>query len=58
MANYPDLPWKGKKGAATYMLEGSPGEHEPHVIGKLVARTVPGEEALKILAISGGCIGV
>ena len=39
MTNYPDLPWKGKKQAATYMLEGSPGEHEPHVIGKLVVRT-------------------
>ena len=26
----------------SYSLEGSAGEHEPHVIGKLVARMVPG----------------
>jgi hypothetical protein len=25
----------------SYTLEGSAGEHEPHVIGKLVARMVP-----------------
>jgi hypothetical protein len=27
-----------------YTLEGSSGEHEPQVIGKLVARMVPGRE--------------
>ena len=26
----------------SYSLEGAAGEHEPHVIGKLVARMVPG----------------
>ena len=26
----------------SYMLEGAAGEHEPHVIAKLVARMVPG----------------
>jgi hypothetical protein len=26
----------------SYSLEGSAGEHEPQVIGKLVARIVPG----------------
>jgi hypothetical protein len=26
----------------SYTLEGSAGEHEPHVIGRLVARMVPG----------------
>jgi hypothetical protein len=27
----------------SYTLEGAAGEHEPHVIGKLVARMVPGK---------------
>jgi hypothetical protein len=29
----------------SYTLEGSAGEHEPHVIGKLIARMVPGRKA-------------
>jgi tagatose-1,6-bisphosphate aldolase non-catalytic subunit AgaZ/GatZ len=28
----------------SYSLEGAAGEHEPHVIGKLVARMVPGRK--------------
>ena len=28
----------------SYTLEGTAGEHEPHVIGNLVARMVPGRE--------------
>jgi hypothetical protein len=28
----------------TYTLEGTAGEHEPNVIGKLVARMVPGRK--------------
>jgi hypothetical protein len=28
----------------SYTLEGAAGEHEPHVIGRLVARMVPGKK--------------
>jgi hypothetical protein len=29
----------------SYSLEGAAGEHEPHVIGKIVARMVPGRSS-------------